>query len=390
MLQTILTTASESLAFLPALLCNLVFFTLTGWVLWFRLGGLLGQVRGRMTILLVVGLFGLVFVGFLSLGLAMAGWFSAVSFFGVWALSLAALTWDGWRRGLWKAHCDQWRLAQRLPVWTVPLFLLWMLLFARPFDLVTGGRDPGVYVNTAAQIAEQGGLAVADPFFADLDPATQDQLTWNPYWLGSFIPYKWPGFFWMGSASDRPGMVLPQFFHMYPALMAPSYAVLGYRGALTILPVIVLIFGLLLAELAWSLLQSRPGPREGSVTTLLSPRALEMGSLLPPLFLLLGPALYWFGRFANADVPYGLFVFAALFFWARVGGVRKPGMAQLAVGGAVLRGGAANQDRQPLLVARRGGYRADLPPGKTRSPQLGAMAGMGCRLYVLSGRGLRF
>ena len=170
MLQTILTTASESLAFLPALLCNLVFFTLTGWVLWFRLGGLLGQVRGRMTILLVVGLFGLVFVGFLSLGLAMAGWFSAVSFFGVWALSLGALAFDGWRRGRWAAHVAQWRAAQPIPGWFWLLLCLWLLLYGRPFEMVIGGSDPGVYINIAAQIAEQGTISVKSPVLNALAP----------------------------------------------------------------------------------------------------------------------------------------------------------------------------------------------------------------------------
>ncbi|MFO7631543.1 MAG: glycosyltransferase family 39 protein, partial [Caldilinea sp.] len=331
----------QALDFGPALCGVLGFVALTGWMLWFRFGDLFGDARRQVTILAIAGILGLGFIGYLGLGFALAGWFSASRFFGVWALVMMLLAADGWRRGRWPAHLAQWRFAQPLPIYFWLLISLWLLLYIRPFDLVIGGRDPGVYVNTAAQIAEQGGLAVLDPFLADLTPAIQEQLVWHPVWLKDFIPYKWPGFFWMGNSSARPGMVLPQFFHMYPALMAPFYAMLGYRGALTILPVIMLVFALVLAEMAWLLLQSRLSGRDELAKVTPPSLALTIGSLLPPLFLLLNPAMYWFGRFANADVLYGLFVFAAVFFWARAAEVRNQGwlnwpLALLCFGAALL------------------------------------------------------
>ena len=312
--QTISIVASQAFSFLPAIFYNLGLLTLSGWVLWFRFGGLLGHVGRRLTILLIAGLLGLIFVGFLSLGLAMAGWFSAASFYGAWAVILAALAWDGWRRGRWKAHLAQWRAAQPLPVWFWLLALLWLLLYGRPFEMLIGGRDPGVYVNTAAQIAEQGSIVVTDPFFADLPAAVQRPLVWcYPNCPPGLIPHKFPGFFWIGGPNGalggNPGVVLPQFFHLYSALMAPSYAVLGYPGSLTVLPVIMLLFGLLLSDLLFSLLPKSHSEQRGLL--------IRWSTGLPVLLLWLNPTMYWFGRLANADVVYGFFCFAALFFWTR-------------------------------------------------------------------------
>jgi hypothetical protein len=314
------TIASQAFDFLPALFYNLVFFALTGWALWFRFGGLIGPIHRRITILLIIGVLGLILVGFLSLGLAMAGWFSVVSFYGVWAMIVAILAWDGRRRGNWMKQVAQWRAAQPLPAWFWLLICLWLLLYCRPFEMVIGGSDPGVYVNIAKQIAEQGTITTRSPIFAGLAHSVQEQLVWNPDWLPTFIPHKLPGFFWIADS----GKILPQFFHFYPALMAPSCVLVGYEGALTVLPVIMLIFALLLAELAWLLLKTNPrfASFDLSLPFLvdkpnLAHFTLQFNAVFPAFFLLLNPAMFWFGRFANADVPYGLFVFAALFFWAR-------------------------------------------------------------------------
>ena len=69
-------------------------------------------------------------------------------------------------RGLRESGTALVEFAIALPL----LLLLWLLLYTRPFELVVGGRDPGIYINTAARIAARGGLAVPDAFFARITP----------------------------------------------------------------------------------------------------------------------------------------------------------------------------------------------------------------------------
>jgi hypothetical protein len=102
-------------------------------------------------------------------------------------------------------------------------------------------------------------------------------------------------------------LVLPQFLPFYPALMAPGYAVAGYNGALTVLPFGALILALIAGQLAQLLF----GETFGSDGDRSWPAAL------PVLFILLAPAVFWFGRMANADLYLGLFLIAAAYFWVQ-------------------------------------------------------------------------
>ncbi len=292
--------ARQTFPNLPGLAFNLVFYGLTAALLWLSLGSRAGTFARRTGILVTAGLLAGLLIGFLALALALAGRFSPAGFYGLWAAALGLGLVHARRTGHWRSAIRSWQAAAPLPRWLWLLLLLWLLLYTRPFELVVGGRDPGIYVNTAAQIATAGRLALPDPFFARLGAEDQALLTWQPSWLADFVPHKWPGFFWNAERAE----ITPQFVYFYPALMAASYGVAGYGGALAVLPLISLLFALVLAELAehisaaahWGARWSAPAAALG---------------------LLLNPASYWFGRYANADLLFGLWVWAALLFWVR-------------------------------------------------------------------------
>lgn len=301
----------QALPFLPGLAFNLALSGLTAAVLWLSLGGHAGPFARRTGILMTASLLAGLLIGFLALALALAGWFSPASFYALWAAALGLGLAHAVRSGRWRDALASWRAAAPLPRWLPLLLLLWLLLYTRPFELVVGGRDPGIYVNTAAQIATTGRLALPDPFFARLSAEDQALLTWQPPWLPDFVPHKWPGFFWNAERAE----VTPQFVYFYPALMAASYAVAGHGGALTVLPLVSLLFALVLAELA----EHISGAAYWGV---------RWRAPVAALGLLLNPASYWFGRYANADVLFGLWVWAALLFWARTEAAERMSQAE--------------------------------------------------------------
>jgi len=117
------------------------------------------------------------------------------------------------------------------------VLLVFGLLVARPFEVVRGGLDAGVYANTGAAIARSGGIVQHDAIVADIgaraasgDAAAQ-QIETNVF--GTQHPGRYQatriraaGFFaTAGSLAD--GLVVPQFFHLWPVWLATGIGMLG-------------------------------------------------------------------------------------------------------------------------------------------------------------------
>lgn len=300
----------QSLDYLPALLLNLVLYGLTAVALWLILGAHASFPTRRTTIVVIASLLAFLLLGFLALVLALAGIFSGWLFYGLWLAGLALGLAAAVRSGRLAAAGRAWQQAAPLPRWLPVLLLLWLALYSRPFELVVGGRDPGIYINTAARIATRGGLAVPDEFFSRITPEDRTRLLYTRKLLEDqyFFPHKWPGFLWMAENAET----VPQFYPYYPALMAASYVLTGFKGTLTVLPLVSLLLALVLAELATRVINHWPGDGGGAGS---SDRGYWSGSVAA-FALLLNPASLWFGRFANADLVFGLFILAALLFWA--------------------------------------------------------------------------
>jgi len=100
------------------------------------------------------------------------------------------------------------------------------VFFFTGFEYGTGDRDPGVYVETGAAIARTHSL----PFTDDLVSAGLP---------GGVSPgAEWPG---LWDQPGHPGKIFPQFYHLWPALMATAKDAGGFTGLFNLGPLVGLI-----------------------------------------------------------------------------------------------------------------------------------------------------
>jgi len=98
-----------------------------------------------------------------------------------------------------------------------------------PSEFLLGGWDPGVYVHTASVLAREGGLLPEAPDLAALDADSrtligrQGQDAWEPF---------------LGMRMLPDGRISPQFYHLYPVLMALLWPFGGGRAALLVNPLL--------------------------------------------------------------------------------------------------------------------------------------------------------
>ena len=113
------------------------------------------------------------------------------------------------------------------------------LLFGRPAELIVGGEDPGVYMNTGIHIARTGAIEIKDEVLAAI-PAelSQDRLYTSPdYCIPRVAGSVFPGFYVVDSGEGR---IVPQFFHLFPTAIAIMVELGGVRLALYTTPLLAL------------------------------------------------------------------------------------------------------------------------------------------------------
>jgi hypothetical protein len=113
--------------------------------------------------------------------------------------------------------------------WAVAIAGASLFLSLPPSEMILGGWDPGVYLHSAARIAEEGGLRWTMPEFAGLSDVERETIVRN--FGGALGPYS--GMWFLPD-----GRVSPQFFHLYPALLAVAYAIGGIWAALLVNPLL--------------------------------------------------------------------------------------------------------------------------------------------------------
>ena len=212
--------------------------------------------------------------------------------------------WSAVRRPL----SPRWELAAHAIILAVAL-----LLVARPFEVVLGVRDAGVYANTGFAIARTGGLVQEDPLLAALaaEAASADPAVAEPakqaisnYTIGQprdrYIATRLraAGFFVYEGELDE-GRIIPQGLHLLPAWIALLAATGGpYLGLFA-----PGLLGLLGVWSAGMLGRRLAGPWVG---------------LLGMAFLALNGVQVWFSRYSTAETVAQFLIWAGLYFFAKM------------------------------------------------------------------------
>lgn len=230
-------------------------------------------------IAVLAGVIGLAVTAWSALTLAEAGLFRAG-----WALAAGLIVAGGmaiWLRPRWADAAPPIRLSILIPLLGVLGWVAWSAF--PPGELILGGWDPGVYLHTAAQIVRQGSLQFSAPDLAALDPAGRELYARQLYAICE--PFG-------GMRLLSEGRLTPQFYHLYPSLLAVAQGWGGIYAALAVNPVLhgISVLGLFL--LAGRLLGS------------------ARAGLLAALALALNPIQIWQSKFCTAEL-----LAQALFIW---------------------------------------------------------------------------
>ncbi|HEU4322465.1 MAG TPA: hypothetical protein VFS21_04875 [Roseiflexaceae bacterium] len=271
--------------------------------------------------------------GWLALTLAELGVFSAALHIALLAALCLPAGLVAWRRGALlrpgplgivaqQRLAAPGLLARAVARWDVLAFAAVGLLFAalvgRPFEVVFGVRDAGVYANTGMAIARTGGIVQYDAVVAGIgrDQASEDQELRGAAeqaetnFLGAQNPNRFVATrlraagFLINQGDLARGQIVPQHFHMFSAWIGLLAGLLGPLGGL-------LAPGLLGLLGVWSvgmLGRRLAGPWVG---------------LLAMLLLSLSGPQVWFSRYSTAEAATQFQTFAGLYAFAVMAGTQR-------------------------------------------------------------------
>ena len=188
------------------------------------------------------------------------------------------------------------------------LGVLFLMLVARPFEVVLGGRDAGFYANTGFGIAHHGDIWQHDPIVAQIgaDKHASDaalataaaQAETNFLLRQDPTRYLLTGIRATGFFFDRDqiaqGQIISQGFHLFPAWIGLFTSLLGMQGGL-------LATGLMGLLGVWSV---------GMLGRRLAGNAV---GLLGALLLALNGAQVWFSRYSTTETTAQFLAFAGLY-----------------------------------------------------------------------------
>jgi hypothetical protein len=189
--------------------------------------------------------------------------------------------------------------------------LIFLLLAARPFEVVLGVRDAAVYSNAGFAIARTGGIAQHDPIVAEIardqqspdlelrDAAAQAEtnlLGVQPRVRNIATRLRAAGFM-INEGELAAGRVIAQGLHLFPAWIALLTALTDQRGGL-------FATGLMGLLGVWS------------VAMLARRLAGAWVGVLAALLLALNGAQVWFSRYSTAETIAQFLAFAGLYSFA--------------------------------------------------------------------------
>lgn len=123
------------------------------------------------------------------------------------------------------------------------------ILFFQPTEYYIGGRDPGVYVNAAVNMAKTGQIMKKDPLINQVKEDYPEVFETNTH--------KYAGFYI--ETRDGETWINPQFYHGYTAWLALGYQWLGENWFLYITPLLGLISIMVMYRSVGELVNERVG-----------------------------------------------------------------------------------------------------------------------------------
>jgi hypothetical protein len=167
-----------------------------------------------------------------ALGLAHLGWFSLGAVLGVWLAACIVVAAVCWKWAPLSVRVDKAGCAGVIVLFAVAAFMV-----LPGFHYGVTDKDPGGYVAHAMSIARTGSYKIIDPTLDGRIPGGPVLTTPGA---------RFPGVWERGDGSD---VIVPQFYHLWPALMAVSDDLDGETGIANTAPVLG-ILAILAAALA--------------------------------------------------------------------------------------------------------------------------------------------
>ena len=157
------------------------------------------------------------------------------------------------------------------------------------FSYGVSDKDPGGYVAHSVMIANSGDYSFVDPILAAQKPNGQ------PLDVQLSSPSARLAGIWIKDEGSP--KIVPQFYHLWPALLATSYEVAGYDGIRFVVPLMGVLAVLLLVALLRRVGDALAGPTAGLVAAgagglLLATNMLEVWQSRYPTTEVYAEALY--------------------------------------------------------------------------------------------------
>jgi hypothetical protein len=172
------------------------------------------------------------------LGVALLAWAGlALADLGHYSLRLAfCLTLLGWlvvAAAAWRAARPAIVLDRAGLMVLAGLAVVAVVLFFPGFPYGVADKDPGAYVIHGIEIARNGSVRWTEPALQRVQgvPLTSPGALWPALWIQS-----------PGSA-----VILPQFYHLWPALLASAFSAGGYTGLVNLNPLLGVMVVLVVA-----------------------------------------------------------------------------------------------------------------------------------------------
>ncbi len=173
----------------------------------------------------------------------------------------------------------------------LPVAAVAVLLFFHPYEYMDGGWDPGGYINTGVHIGRTGSVVYHDEILSGMNRYDRKLVSARIRTDGTGI--KYPGLYIKDADS---GLVVPQFFHLYPVWIAIFYRLAGSEAVFYVNPFFALFSVILMF--------------------LIGRRTIGKGyGLIAGFLLAVNVIQIWNARFSTSEMLGQFLLLSGFYFW---------------------------------------------------------------------------